>query len=68
MTRLGLEVTKTQMLMLMALAAIAFSAAVLIVSPVLFSLNLLFGCIGLLAQNIRNRGPKSEPGQHDPDP
>jgi hypothetical protein len=47
-TRLGLEVRTARLLMLVVLAIVVIQAAVLIVSPVFFSLNLLIGLLGLL--------------------
>jgi len=56
------------MLMLVVLAIIVIQAAVLIVSPLFFSLNLLIGLLGLLTRRARKRGagPDSEEGDTDP--
>jgi hypothetical protein len=67
-TWLGLEVRTAQLVRLGVLAVIAIQAAILFVSPVFFSFNLLIGLLGLLAR--RARKPDKEPGREKqgPDP
>jgi Flp pilus assembly protein TadB len=67
-TRLGIEVRTTRMLMLVILAAIVIEVAVLIVSPLFFSLNLLIVCVGVLTRRVRRRTQKSVPETVDADP
>lgn len=56
------------MLMLVILAAIVIEVAVLIVSPLFFSLNLLIVCVGVLTRRVRRRTQKSVPETVDADP
>lgn len=67
-TRLGLEVRTARLLMLVVLAIIVIQTAVLIVSPVFFSFNLLIGLLGLLIRRARRRDAGSESEEVDADP
>jgi len=65
-TRLRLEKTRTQTLVLVILVAIAIQIAAVIISPLLFSLNLPW--IGFLVRQLRGKPAEPDPKERDPDP
>ena len=65
-TRLRLERTKAQMLVLVTLVAIAIQIAAVVISPLLFSLNLPW--VGFLVRQLRREPAEPESKERDPDP
>lgn len=67
-TRLGIEVRTARLVMLVVLAIIVIQAALLIVNPVFFSLNLLIGLVGLVVRRMRKRDTAPLPDEEDAGP
>lgn len=67
-TRLGIEVRTSWMLMLALLVVLAIELTLLFVSPLFFSVNLLIACVGLLAKQRRRSRPEAPPEEEQADP